>query len=157
MSAISDLRTATRAALVTLKGDASDMSASQIAAIDNQVALIDAEATAPNADTMDVRESCAHAILYGLRTALADVPVVTSALTKSGTKNSAISTYTIAASHTPTSFGASGLPPGVSVNTSTGAITGTPTAAGVYHARIWATNGVARSVKALIIFTIADA
>ena len=47
----------------------------------------------------------------------------------------AISTLTIAAPHDTTggnsvTFGATGLPAGLSINSSTGAITGTPTTAG---------------------------
>ena len=53
-------------------------------------------------------------------------PVITSSLTASGKQGVAFS-YTIAATNNPTSFGASGLPSGLNVNTSTGAITGTPT------------------------------
>lgn len=67
-------------------------------------------------------------------------PVVTSALTASGTVGSAFS-YSITGSNSPTSYGATGLPAGLSVNTSTGAITGTPTTAGNTSATISATNG----------------
>ncbi len=66
-------------------------------------------------------------------------PVITSATMASGTVGSAF-TYQIAASNTPTSYNASGLPSGLSVNTSTGAITGTPTAAGTSSVTISATN-----------------
>ena len=48
--------------------------------------------------------------------------------------------YQITASNTPTSYGASGLPSALIVNTSTGLITGQFTAAGVYNVTITATN-----------------
>src|SRR5206468_2952173 len=54
-------------------------------------------------------------------------PVIISSLTASGKQGVAFSSYTITATNNPTSFGASGLPSGLNVNTSTGAITGTPT------------------------------
>ena len=53
-------------------------------------------------------------------------PVINSSLTASGKQGVAFS-YTITATNSPTSFNATGLPSGLSVNTSTGAITGTPT------------------------------
>ncbi len=69
-------------------------------------------------------------------------PVIDSPLTASATYGVAVSTYTITATNTPTSFNAAGLPAGLSVNTSTGEITGTPTAApGNYNVTISATNG----------------
>ena len=67
-------------------------------------------------------------------------PVITSALSATGTAGSVFS-YTITASNSPTSYGASGLPAGLSVNTSTGAITGTPSASGTSSVTLSATNG----------------
>ena len=52
-------------------------------------------------------------------------PVISSAGTASGTMNAAFS-YPITASNSPTSYGASGLPAGVSVNTNNGVISGKP-------------------------------
>src|ERR1019366_885737 len=66
-------------------------------------------------------------------------PVITSALTASGTVGILFS-YQIATSNNPTSFGASPLPLGLSVNTASGAITGTPTATGTTNVTLSATN-----------------
>ena len=66
-------------------------------------------------------------------------PAITSAASASGTVGSAFS-YQITATNSPTSFGASNLPAGLSVNTSTGVISGTPTAAGTSSVTISATN-----------------
>jgi len=80
----------------------------------------------------------------------ASAPVVTSAATASGTVGSAFS-YQIAASNSPTSFGATGLPAGLTVNTTTGVISGTPSASGTTNATITATNGAGTGSKTLAI------
>ncbi|GGD79624.1 hypothetical protein GCM10011514_49500 [Emticicia aquatilis] len=54
-------------------------------------------------------------------------PIITSTLTTSATYGAVSSTYIITATNSPTSFNATGLPPGLSINTTTGEITGTPT------------------------------
>jgi Domain of unknown function (DUF4082)/Bacterial Ig domain/Putative Ig domain len=66
-------------------------------------------------------------------------PIITSALTASGTVGAAFS-YTITASNNPTRFNTTGLPAGLSVNTTTGLISGTPTAAGMSNVALSATN-----------------
>ena len=66
-------------------------------------------------------------------------PAVTSPTTASGTVGTSFS-YQIAASNSPTSFGATGLPEGLSLSTSTGLIAGTPAAAGTFSIAISASN-----------------
>jgi hypothetical protein len=66
-------------------------------------------------------------------------PVISSVLTASATVGQAF-TYTIVASGSPTSYAASGLPGGLSLNPATGSVTGSPTSAGTYSATISATN-----------------
>ncbi len=77
-------------------------------------------------------------------------PVITSAATASGQQGSSFS-YQIAASHSPTSFGASGLPAGLSVSASSGLISGTPTASGSFSAAISATNAAGTGSATLTI------
>jgi lysophospholipase L1-like esterase len=72
-------------------------------------------------------------------TGLVAPPTITSAATASGTNGSAFS-YTITASNSPASFGASGLPGGLSVNTGSGLISGTPTVTGTFTPAISAVN-----------------
>jgi alpha-tubulin suppressor-like RCC1 family protein len=67
------------------------------------------------------------------------VPVITSATTATGTKGVAFS-YTITATNSPTSYGATGLPAGLSVNTTTGVISGTPTGTPTSNVTLKATN-----------------
>ena len=66
-------------------------------------------------------------------------PVITSTNSASGTVGSAFS-YQITASNNPTSFGASNLPAGLSNNSTTGLISGTPTVAGTNSVILSASN-----------------
>jgi hypothetical protein len=66
-------------------------------------------------------------------------PVITSATTASGTVGSAF-LYQITATNAPTSYGATGLPAGLTVNSGTGLISGTPTAVGTSTVTLGATN-----------------
>jgi hypothetical protein len=68
------------------------------------------------------------------------VPVITSALTATGTQNQSSFSYRIRASNSPTVFGASDLPLGLALNTTNGAITGTPLLGGTFTVPIWAIN-----------------
>jgi len=77
-------------------------------------------------------------------------PTITSSNTASGTVASPFS-YQITASGVPTAFNATGLPAGLSVNTMTGLISGTPTANGVTNAMISATNATGTGSQALTI------
>ena len=78
------------------------------------------------------------------------IPVITSSGTANGMVGTAFS-YTITASNSPSSFGASNLPAGLSVNTQSGAITGTPTVAGTNTAIIYAGNSAGTASNNLVI------
>ena len=77
---------------------------------------------------------------------LAPLPL---SLTNPGTQNSvedaAIPTLNVSASGgvTPYTFGATGLPSGILINTSSGAITGTPDTAGTYNVQVTVTDSAA--------------
>ncbi len=77
-------------------------------------------------------------------------PVITSAATAGGVADQPFS-YQITATNSPSSFGATGLPPGLSVNATTGLISGTPLANGTFSATITATNSTATASRALTI------
>jgi uncharacterized protein YhjY with autotransporter beta-barrel domain len=77
-------------------------------------------------------------------------PMITSGLAVSGTAGVVFSTYQITATNNPTSFTASPLPPGLSVNAS-GTISGTPTADGAFNTIITATNATGTDTETLVI------
>ncbi|HYG75324.1 MAG TPA: putative Ig domain-containing protein [Planctomycetota bacterium] len=67
-------------------------------------------------------------------------PVVSSSANAQAVLNQAFA-YTITATNNPTSYNASGLPLGLSVNQNSGQISGTPTQLGTFNVTITATNG----------------
>lgn len=75
-------------------------------------------------------------------------PVITSATAVSGATGSNFF-YAIAATGQPTSYAATGLPPGLSINTTTGVISGTPTQTGTYTITISATNALGTGTATL--------
>jgi PKD repeat protein len=81
---------------------------------------------------------------------VAAAPVITSALTATGTVNQAF-TYQITADNSPSGFDAIGLPSGLSINTNNGAITGTPSAAGSNDVTISASNMIGTDSQTLVL------
>ncbi|OGR49909.1 MAG: hypothetical protein A2X37_12020 [Elusimicrobia bacterium GWA2_66_18] len=84
-------------------------------------------------------------------------PVITSALSSTGTAATALS-YQITAANSPTSFSAAGLPAGLSVSTTTGLISGTPTAAATSNVALSASNtsGTGVSTLTLSVYSACD-
>ncbi len=83
-------------------------------------------------------------------------PVITSAASATGQVDSLFN-YQVTATNGPASYGASGLPPGVSVNPATGLISGVPTAPGTFAATIAAGNVAGGASTAALTITIAPA
>ena len=78
-------------------------------------------------------------------------PVFTSPTAATGTAGVPFVTYLIAATGQPTSYSATGLPAGLSLNSTTGAISGTPTAAGTSVVTLTATNSAGVTTATLTI------
>lgn len=59
--------------------------------------------------------------------------------------------FAVKATNVPSSYSAEGLPPGLGIKTSTGFITGTPTAPGTYNATVRAANGLGVATTTLTV------
>jgi len=93
----------------------------------------------PNTYRVNLTTPSLHGFHFGVVPSQLSAPVITSAETASGTVNQFFS-YQITANNTPTSYNANGLPAGVSVNTTSGLISGTPTASGMFPVTLSAAN-----------------
>jgi len=77
-------------------------------------------------------------------------PVITSSLSVSFAQGATVG-YDIVATHTPTSYDATGLPSGLAINTATGHITGSVSTIGVYDISITATNAFGYDTETLVL------
>ena len=95
--------------------------------------------------------------VYAGDTAPTAMAIVSSA-TAAGQVTSPFSYQVLASFGTPTSYSASNLPAGLSINASTGAITGTPTSAGTYTVGLTVSNGTpAQNGTQDLTITVAEA
>jgi hypothetical protein len=78
---------------------------------------------------------------------------------KSGTVGTAITSFTVTATGgtPPYTWSATGLPPGISIGSTTGTVSGTPTTAGTFNVTATATDTLGASGSAPFTFTISPA
>ncbi|MBC7486442.1 MAG: PKD domain-containing protein [Cytophagaceae bacterium] len=81
---------------------------------------------------------------------ISDPPSINSLLTANGTVGTNFS-YLITATNNPTGYSATDLPAGLSINASTGEITGIPELSGVFSVNISATNETGEDTKVLVL------
>lgn len=84
------------------------------------------------------------------------MPLITGALSSSGTLGVPFAGYQITAQNSPSSFSATGLPNGLTIDSATGRITGIPAESGVFYVELAATNAVG-TARAKATFLISDA
>ena len=89
-------------------------------------------------------------------TPTSNYPNVSSPIAATGVVGTAFS-YTILGKNSPTSFGATGLPAGLSVNKTTGVISGKPTAAGQTNVTLSVANGAGTATQNLVLTVIPPA
>ena len=77
-------------------------------------------------------------------------PVITSTLTAQAVLNVPFN-YQISATNSPTSYAASGMPAGITVNTTSGVISGMPTAIGTFNITLSATNTDGTDTQTLVL------
>ncbi|WP_146180143.1 putative Ig domain-containing protein [Opitutus sp. ER46] len=95
-------------------------------------------------------------VVFSLTGGTGSAPVINSAASATATVGQNF-TYQITASNSPTSYAATGLPAGLTLNTSTGVIAGIPTTAGTSTAQLTATNASGTSASFALSFNVSAA
>jgi alpha-tubulin suppressor-like RCC1 family protein len=122
------------------EGLAIDPYSGQISGIPAEIGIFGVQLSADN--------GCETATEVLILTVESSGPQITSPATVSGREGVDLA-YLITASNTPLGFGASGLPPGLYLNSTNGWITGSPIFAGEFDAAIWASNQWGRATANL--------
>jgi hypothetical protein len=158
MSQLDDLNSAIQEEDVDVQG----IAAVAIALQTDLAALLKASQGGGSATDLSTQIAAVQSHAASLATALgilqaadattkAPAPVISSPLTLSAPLAGPAVSYQIAGSGSPTSFSAAGLPAGLSVDPTTGIISGTPTVAGVSNVTISASNANGAGTATLVI------
>lgn len=91
--------------------------------------------------------------VFNLAITIGAVPIISSAATANAGLGAAFS-FGVTATNSPTSYNIAGLPPGLSANTATGAISGSATATGTYPVTLSASNAVGTGPTATLTITV---
>jgi hypothetical protein len=91
--------------------------------------------------------------VYNLTLTVGNVPVISSAVAANAGMGAAFS-FALTASNSPVSYTTGGLPPGLALNNTTGAISGTPTATGIYPVAVSAANATGTGPVATLTLTV---
>ena len=124
--------------------------------LDSVSGIISGTPSVPGAYVVQLSASNANGSgpVVDLTISIGDVSAITSASTLSATVGQAASLQ-LTATNTPVSFNATGLPSGLTINTSTGLISGTPTASGSFTATVSANNSIGTGPASTVAITVA--
>ena len=114
--------------------------------------LISGTPTVVGTYNIELAATNANGVGYGnlALTVKLPLPAITSSATADGQVNAAFN-FTVQATSVATGFSASGLPGGLTLNTLTGAITGTPTNSGTFNVTVTAANSTGQTTNSLTV------
>jgi hypothetical protein len=124
--------------------------------LDSVTGLISGTPSVPGAYVVALSASNANGTgpTVDLTISIGDVSAITSAATLAATVGQAASLQ-LAATNSPVSFNASGLPAGLALDTASGLISGTPTASGVSMVTVSANNSIGTGPNSTLTITVA--
>jgi hypothetical protein len=125
--------------------------------LDASTGLISGAASAPQVATVAISaiNSFGSSLPRNLVLTIGSFSAITSATTATGPAGSAF-TYSLTASNSPVNFNLTGLPAGLSLNSITGAVTGTPTTEGSYTLTASADNALGAGPPTVLTFAVTD-
>jgi hypothetical protein len=125
--------------------------------LDSTTGIISGTPAAPQVATVVLTASNSYgsSLPRNLVLTIGDFSTITSAASVTGTANSSLS-YSLTASNSPVTYNVTGLPAGLSINATTGAITGTPSTAGSYTVTASANNALGIGPSTNITFDVDD-
>jgi hypothetical protein len=125
--------------------------------LDSTTGIISGTPAAPQVATVVLTASNSYgsSLPRNLVLTIGDFSSITSAGSVTGTANSSLS-YTLTASNSPVTYNVTGLPAGLSINSTTGSITGIPSTAGSYTVAASANNALGTGPWTTITFNVND-